>query len=126
MIERNTIQRSLVFEAVNKLRCHPTADEVYDLIVQNHANISKATVYRNLNHLSQMGRIQKIEIPGGPDRFDYRCDAHYHIRCDKCGKVFDVDMECITDLKERIKDSHGFLLTGCDVFFWGICPECGT
>ena len=27
--KRNTIQRSLVLEAVNKLKCHATADEIY-------------------------------------------------------------------------------------------------
>ena len=95
MIKRNTIQCALVLETVNKLRCHATADEVYDAIVQEHPNISRATVYRNLNRLSQLGRIHKMEIPGGADRFDHECYKHYHIRCEKCGRVFDVDMEYI-------------------------------
>ena len=30
MINRNTIQCSMVLEAVNKLKCHATAVEVYD------------------------------------------------------------------------------------------------
>ena len=29
MIQRNTIQNMLVYEAVNKLQCHATADEIY-------------------------------------------------------------------------------------------------
>ena len=33
MARRNTIQRSLVLEAVNKLHCHATADEVYEEII---------------------------------------------------------------------------------------------
>ena len=33
MKRRNTIQRALVLEAVNKLRCHATADEVYEHII---------------------------------------------------------------------------------------------
>ena len=39
MKSRNTIQRSLVLEAVNKLRCHATADQIYEEIVKDHPTI---------------------------------------------------------------------------------------
>ena len=42
MARRNTIQRSLVLEAVNKLHCHASADEVYDEIKKEHPTISRA------------------------------------------------------------------------------------
>lgn len=126
MIKRNTIQLSLVFEAVNKLQCHATADEIYDAIIKEYPNISRGTVYRNLNRLSEIGEIRKIENPGGADRFDHRGHEHYHVRCVKCGQVFDVDMKCITDLENSIKDTHGFKFTGHDILFKGICPKCNT
>lgn len=124
MIQRNTIQNSLVYEAVNKLQCHATADEIYDMIVQEHHTISRGTVYRNLNRLAEMGKIRKMEIPGGPDRFDHRCHDHCHVKCERCGKVFDVDMDYITGLEKNITDTHGFAFTGYDILFRGICPEC--
>ena len=82
--KRNTIQRSLVLEAVNKLKCHATADEIYQEVTREHPNISKGTVYRNLNQLSDSGEIRKIETPGGADRFDHRCHDHYHVKCLRC------------------------------------------
>lgn len=124
MIRRNTIQCALVYEAVNELQCHATADEVYEAIVKNNPTVSRGTVYRNLNRLSQTGQIRKVEVPGGADRFDHRCDEHYHARCEKCGRVFDVDMEPITDLEKRIGKAHGFRFTGHDIVFKGICPGC--
>ena len=124
MMKRNTIQRSLVFEAVNKLQCHATADEIYQTIMKEHPNISRATVYRNLKLLSETGEIRKMEIPGGPDRFDHRMQEHCHVRCEKCGRVFDVDMEYITGLEKNITESHGFAFTGYDILFRGICPDC--
>lgn len=124
MIKRHTIQRSLVFEAVNKLQCHATADEVYELIAKEHPNVSRATVYRNLNSLSGTGDIRKIEMPGGADRFDHICHDHCHVKCEKCGRVFDVDMEYITGLEKNIKDDRGFSFTGYDILFRGICPDC--
>ena len=124
MMKRNTIQRSLVFEAVNKLQCHATADEIYEAIVTEHPNISRATVYRNLNSLSEMGDIRKIEIPGGAARFDHMCHDHCHVKCEKCGRVIDVDMEYITGLEKNIKNDCGFTFTGYDILFRGVCPDC--
>ena len=124
MMKRNTIQRSLVLEAVNQLQCHATADEIYEAIVKEHPHISRATVYRNLKLLSETGEIRKMEMPGGADRFDHQCHDHCHVRCEKCGRVFDVDMEYITGLEKNIKDQHGFSFTGYDILFRGICPDC--
>ena len=124
MMKRNTIQRSLVLEAVNKLRCHATADDIYDEIVKEHPNISRATVYRNLKLLSENGEIRRMEIPGGADRFDHQCHDHCHVKCERCGRAFDVDMEYITGLEKSIRDSHGFAFTGYDILFRGICPDC--
>ena len=123
-MKRNTIQRQLVLEIVHKLQCHATADEVYQAIAEDHPNISRATVYRNLNLLSEAGEIRKMEIPGGADRFDHRCHDHCHVRCEKCGRVFDVDIDFITGLEKRIKDHHVFAFTGYDILFRGICPDC--
>ena len=124
MMKRNTIQRSLVFEAVNKLQCHANADEIYETIVTEHPNVSRATVYRNLKLLSETGYIRKIEIPGGADRFDHMCHDHCHVKCEKCGRVFDVDMEYITGIEKNIKDDRGFKFTGYDILFRGVCPDC--
>jgi Fur family ferric uptake transcriptional regulator/Fur family peroxide stress response transcriptional regulator len=33
-------------------------------------------------------------------------------------------MEYITDIEKSIKDTHGFVFTGHDIVFKGICPEC--
>ena len=124
MVKRNTIQRALVLETVNKLQNHATADEIYEAIISEHPNISRATVYRNLKLLSEMGEILRLEIPGSPDRFDHRVHNHCHVKCEKCGRLFDVDMDYISGLENNIRDSRGFDFTGYDIIFRGICPEC--
>lgn len=123
-MRRQTVQRSLVLKAVNKLQCHATADEIYEEIVKEHPNVSRATVYRNLNLLSETGHIRKIEIPGGADCFDHLCHDHCHVKCEKCGRIFDVDMEYVTGLEKNIRNDRGFSFTGYDIIFRGICPNC--
>lgn len=124
MGKRNTIQCALVLESVNKLKCHATADEIYAELAQEHPNISRGTVYRNLQRLCELGKIRKREIPCGADRFDHRCSDHYHVRCVECGHVFDVDMTYLAELEKTIKNTRGFIFTEHDIVFKGICPEC--
>lgn len=124
MIIRNTVQCALVLETVNKLRCHATADEVYDALVKEHPTISRGTVYRNLQRLCEAGVIRKREIPSEADRFDHLCTDHYHTICSYCGRVFDVDMEYMANLEKAIGDTHGFVFTGHDLVFKCICSEC--
>lgn len=124
MTRHNTIQRSLVLDAVNRLKSHATADEVYAEVAATHPNISKATVYRNLNLLSDMGMIRKLEIPGGADRFDHICKEHCHVKCEKCGRVFDIEIPYIDGLDNLVENRNGFELTGYDILFRGICPGC--
>ena len=123
-MNRNTIQCTLVLETVNKLPGHVTADEIYEAIAKEHPTISRATVYRNLNRLSQTGKIRRIEIPGGADRFERWCHPHYHIKCEVCGRIFDVDMPYMEGLEAHIRDTHGFDFTGHDIIFSGVCPAC--
>lgn len=124
MKRRNTIQRSLVLDAVNRLQNHATADEIYALIARDHPSISRATVYRNLNQLAEGGEIRRLEALGGPDRYDHLCHEHYHARCLRCGRVFDVEMDYIADLDKAIRDRHGFRIIGHDIMFRGLCPQC--
>ena len=60
MNNRNTIQRQLVLDTVRSMHNHPDAEQVYSEIVKEHPHISKATVYRNLNLLSEQGQIKKV------------------------------------------------------------------
>lgn len=124
MGRRNTIQKELVLQTVQGLKRHLTAEEVYEFIKKDHPTIGKGTVYRNLGILAEEGAIRKVEVPDGPDRFDFTLKNHYHVECIRCGEIFDVDMDEVTDLSERIHDTHGMQFLNYDIFFKGICPAC--
>lgn len=124
MERRNTIQKALILRAVCELKRHLTSDEVYEFVKKDHPSIGKGTVYRNLAILTEEGAIRKVEVPDGSDRFDFTLKNHYHVRCVKCGEVFDVDMDEIPDLQKKIHDTHGMEFLTYDIFFKGICPEC--
>ncbi len=106
------------------MRRHVTANEVYEFIKEAYPTIGKGTVYRNLDILVEEGALRKVEVPDGPNRFDFTLKNHYHVRCIKCGEIFDVDMDQIPDLLERIHNTHGIEFVDYDISFKGICPKC--
>lgn len=124
MQERNTVQRQLVYHAVQELACHPTADEVYGQVVSTHPSISKGTVYRNLNRLSDTGMLRKIQMPSSADRFDITVSEHYHINCASCGQFCDIDYPYLRELNREIERDTGYRLHQHDIVFSGICPNC--
>lgn len=124
MQRRNTIQKQMVLNAVRALQKHATAEEVYEWIRREHPSIGKGTVYRNLNILDEEGSVLKIEVAGGPDRFDHTCHRHFHLKCIRCGDVDDIDLHEFPNLMNRIRDSRGAKVLGCDIMFKGICRSC--
>ncbi len=124
MKSRNTVQKDIILKAVNRFHNHPTADMIYEAVVQEYPRISKATVYRNLNQMAQQGQIMRVQIPNSADRYDFRTKAHYHIKCTDCGRVFDVDVPYMEQLNELDLSSQGFLVQDHNIIFEGICPEC--
>lgn len=124
MERRHTIQKDMVLDAVQSLRNHATAEEVYEYVKSGHPSIGKGTVYRNLHVLAEEGLIRRIQIPNGSDRFDHNLDEHYHARCIKCQRIFDVDMDSMPDLIAKIRNNNGFQYLGYHILFYGVCSDC--
>lgn len=128
--KRNTIQRKLVLDAVSSMHDHPTAEDVYQKIIQTHKSISRGTVYRNLNLLVEDGYISKVSLYDGADRFDYRLNRHNHIKCSECEQLFDAPaasnsaLEELILLNKKMAETSDFEILGYEIVFSGICPEC--
>lgn len=121
MERRNTLQRKLVLGAVRSLH-HPDAEEVYREVAET--GIGKATVYRNLNLLAERGDIRRIDACDGPAHFDGRTDAHYHLHCRICGKLFDAPMQPLEAPERYLEQTDGFTVEGHELVFVGICSDC--
>ena len=124
MATRNTVQKSIVLQALNELANHPTADAVYDHVHASHPSISKATVYRVLNKMSDEDQVLRVRINNGADHFDHQVFPHYHVRCIECGRVDDVIIPLLSALEEQAAEASLYLITGCSLQFEGICPAC--
>ena len=124
MDRRTTKQLQAIRQYTESVKTHPTAEEVFTVIVEEIPEISLRTVYRNLNKLSQEGILRKIQVPNAPDRFDSTLEPHQHILCTECGEFIDVFMNNEERLLEEIHGLSGYTITGIDVVYRGICPSC--
>ena len=121
---RNTHQRALVLGIVRANLNHPTADEIYDLAREKDPSISKGTVYRNLNLLSDMNEIRKLPMPYGPDHYDFNMSSHYHFICRRCNKVVDANIPYRDELNNAGADKPDYVTESHRLILVGLCPEC--
>ncbi len=119
-------QREIILKHVKSFPVHPTADQVYTALKKENPGLSLGTVYRNLNQLCEIGMLQKIHIADGSDRFDGRTDRHFHMICEDCGRVFDIETPGLEEIISHIRQRDGHEITDITLNLRGICSECGT
>ena len=121
---RMTNQREIILKELQDSRQHLTADELYERVKKSMPRISLATVYRNLETLSEAGIIGKLEISGRQKRFDYDVTPHDHIYCLQCHRVDNIEFD--RDLVDHasVSSTKGYRITGYRVEFVGICSTC--
>jgi Fur family ferric uptake transcriptional regulator len=122
--QRNTRQRRIILEELQKLKSHPTAAGLYEIVRRRLSKISLGTVYRNLELLSQMRMIQKFEFSAGEARYDGTIEPHDHLRCLQCGRVEDVPGSAAAISREWPEECNGFCVVGHRLEFVGLCAQC--
>ena len=120
---RETRQRQIVLEVVQSHHDHPRADQIYEDVSKIDSRISRGTVYRNLNCLSDDGKICHVRVPGA-DRYDSRTDLHYHLICMCCGAVVDVPMDYQKKIDLTVAEKTGYRIGRHRIVVEGICPDC--
>lgn len=121
---RVTKQRQVLLDELCKVRTHPTADDLYQMVRKRLPRISLGTVYRNLDLMAENGMIQKLEVGGTQKRFDGNADPHYHVRCVKCGRVDDLDLPLDLDVERQARKHTNFTILRHSLEFSGLCPTC--
>ena len=121
---RWTRQRRIILEEIRRMHSHPSADDVYNIVRRRIPDISLATVYRNLEMLSEFGVIKKIHSGGKQQLYDAVSDKHYHFHCRSCGRILDVAIPPIQAVENSLEQLDGFDVHGHSIEFYGTCPNC--
>ncbi len=123
-MKKKSKQRDAIIRALKNTTSHPGAEWIYQRVKKEIPNIGLATVYRNLRLLKESGDISEIRLSDETARFDGNNKKHYHFRCDRCGRVFDIDEPVDTGIESRIAQKTGFRVTRRYMEFGGECQDC--
>jgi Fur family transcriptional regulator, peroxide stress response regulator len=123
-MNRQTKQREAILRLMRGTYSHPTANQIYDEVRKEIPNISKGTVYRNFKVLREMGLVSELNFNGTVSRFEAKRESHYHFRCERCDRVFDVDEPTNKELDRRTAKRTGFKISYHQLEFRGLCHDC--
>jgi len=117
-----TPQRLSILAYLEDNKTHPTAEDIYRHVSKKFPTMSPATVYNTLETLKARGRLREITIEADKKHFDPDTSRHHHAICTGCKKIVDIHTDF--DLSATEKELCGFEITGSQVEFYGICPDC--
>jgi Fur family peroxide stress response transcriptional regulator len=119
-----TIQRRAVLEELSRRRDHPTAEGVYEAVSKRIPGLSRATVYRSLETLVELGLAARIAHPGSAARYDPKTWRHHHLVCERCGLVLDIESPELEKPRLRAPAGSGFAIRDWSIQFTGLCADC--
>ena len=123
---RNSKQKEIIKAGLEKFCIHPTAEELYLHLKPENPSLSLATVYRNLNKLTQKGEIKKIEGLSDQIHYDHNNSEHFHMICVECNKVRDLPSDMSNSLKEVLGNQNDFEVLSYDIIVKGKCNNCNN
>ena len=123
-IYRQSKQRNRILELLRSTDSHPAADWLYEQLKKEFPHLSLGTIYRNLSFLIDQGQVKKIHFGSTFDRFEANIKPHYHLICESCGKIIDLEMPVDKDLNNQAAKRTSFTILHHKIEFFGFCEEC--
>ncbi|MEM7736262.1 MAG: transcriptional repressor [Deinococcota bacterium] len=124
-MKRHTSQRQAILDVLQEASGPLTPQEVLEHARTKKRSLGLATVYRNLNTLSEEGAINAVCLPGDRTRYEVRePDHHHHFYCNQCGHVYTLMTPCPVRLSKDVNVPNGFQVTRHELTFYGTCATC--
>ncbi|QIV78538.1 Fur family transcriptional regulator [Fervidobacterium pennivorans] len=128
---RMTPQREQVLKVFVETNSeHLGAEEVYRYLLNKKLNVSKATVYRTIDLLVELGFLRKLQFGEGVYRYELvdREEKHSHFICNSCGRIYELKGELSPDkvmsMYVEFLKNKGYIVEEIDLKFRGLCPKC--
>ncbi|MCA8944983.1 MAG: transcriptional repressor [Planctomycetes bacterium] len=126
---RVTVTRASLVAAMLEAHEPVSMDDAVRLTGDNGGD--PATVYRNLQALTEAGVLQQVRGVGRREMFElsdhgsaadiHNGHNHAHLSCTKCGKVECID---VNELPDKPTAPKGWTIEDVTVTIWGLCPQC--
>ena len=123
---RVTSERLRLFREVYSQHGHIDAEALLESIQRQGLKISRATLYRNLDLMAELGFVRKYRL--GSNRLLYEHvhagQRHDHLVCTECGRVAEFMSPGIVAMQREICRAHGFDLDEHTLQIHSVCVAC--
>ena len=120
-----TPERAMMLDAVlRKNKLFEPEQLVDDLKALGH-RVSRATVYRTLNHLQDAGIVKQVFFDNRQSYYEVIVgrDTHDYLICVTTGKVIEFSSDRLKKLRDEICKEHGFEPLSHQFHVFGMSPE---
>jgi Fur family ferric uptake transcriptional regulator len=119
--------RTAVVEALARHDCAVTALDLDDELRRRRPPVGRASVYRALDQLEELGLVQRIEVTRGTaayERVEPSGHHHHHAICRGCGRMETFEDRALEQAIGRISAGMPFEVSEHDVVLRGLCASC--
>lgn len=113
-------------EVLKTLTDYPlSVQEISEVLDKKNIRLDKASIYRTLELLVNMGLVYSIDLGEGKKRYELVDETkhHHHLVCNSCGKIEDIIVEekkLLTDINKQTQ----FKIDHHHLEFFGLCINC--
>jgi len=119
-----TPPRLAVLQVIEQEGEHLNPAEILERAQKIYPAIGRATVYRTLEMLTQIGVIRPIYVGEHGPTYIHTEGGHHHLVCSACGAVIDFE-QCIADqMSQELSERFGFQIKSHLLEFYGLCEHC--
>lgn len=119
--------RKAVVEALARHDCAVTALELDEELRSRSAAVGRASVYRTLDQLEELGLVQRLEVSRGVASYELISPSghhHHHAICRSCGRMEAFEDPDLEQAIARVSDQVDFNVSEHDVVLRGLCERC--
>ncbi len=122
---RLTGPRRALARAIATRRGHFTAEELLDESRRQRLGATRATVFRTLDVLADLGIVERLDLPSGEHAF-VTCEPahHHHVVCSSCGRSTGAADHGLDRVAAAIGRETGFRIDAHRLELFGLCPDC--
>ena len=104
---------------------HFTADELLDASRRGRLGLGRATIFRSLDVLADLGVVERLDLASGEHAF-VACEPahHHHVVCSSCGRSRGVADSGLERVADAIGHETGYRIDTHRLELFGLCPTC--
>jgi Fur family transcriptional regulator, ferric uptake regulator len=121
--------RTAVVEALSRHDCAVTALELEDELRRRGPAAGRASIYRALEQLEQLGVVSRLEASrgvAGYERVEPGGEHHHHAICRECGRMIPFEDASLERAIDEVTGKMSFDAAEHEVTIRGRCERCAA